>query len=391
MRPSDIVNLNGVQARNAVLKLNQEGDVVWQQDAGPISLLSPALVDTNDGFAVASHHFKGGTLVTFLDRLGAITSQVRTTHGVPVGLSSDGTNVLVVGRIRKGDGAEADLWAASLSPDGELVWQLALGDDEQDLVNDVTRVYGGYLLAGQLAQITAGDAPANIQGWVARVSDKGEIEWQKTIGGPELDRFTGISEGANGAVLVTGNTKSFGARGHDAWVLLLKGDGTVVYRQQIYGGTGDDVPRAIVHHGSINVLVGNTTDVGGAEGNAEPVREGEAWVLGLGANRPVWQRRLGGPGVFAGFNDVAVSRGGLTTVGVTAVDKESSWYVAKTGSPNLFPPSCDLTRDAMPEMSDTDAVLEDPGVKPYELANDAFLVNEIGEVEPFERVEVCGP
>jgi hypothetical protein len=132
------------------------------------------------------------------------------------------------------------------------------------------------------------------------------IEWQKCLGGTNIDEGKSVVQTKDGGYVVAGYTWSFdgdvtGNHGTvDYWVVKLDGSGNMLW-QQCYGGASNDVARSILE--TIDggyVVFGNTNSNNGqVTGNHGG---GDCWVVKLDSLGILqWQKCLGGIlGDFAG-------------------------------------------------------------------------------------------
>jgi hypothetical protein len=100
------------------------------------------------------------------------------------------------------------------------------------------------------------------------------VQWAKTYGGPGLDEASSIQQTADGGYVIAGSTQSFGAGG-DIWVLKLDRNGNIQW-QKTYGGPRLDLASSIQQTSDGGYVVAGTTlssDAGG-----------DIWVLKLDAN-----------------------------------------------------------------------------------------------------------
>jgi predicted secreted protein len=129
---------------------------------------------------------------------------------------------------------------------------------------------------------------------VMKLDSNGNIQWQKTYGGPGHDWAYDVEETQDGGYIVGGGTGSFGAGGWDMWILKLDSHGNVQW-QKTYGGRGvgiDGLNVEYVHDLAKTsdggyIVVGGTTSYGAGDR--------DIWVLKLDSQGNVqWQRTYGG-------------------------------------------------------------------------------------------------
>ena len=86
----------------------------------------------------------------------------------------------------------------------QLLWQKNYGGNSRDIFNDVIAVEGnGFILCGS-SESSNGDVEKNAGGydyWIVKILPTGEIEWQKSYGGPGNDVLRAVIPFANGYFL----------------------------------------------------------------------------------------------------------------------------------------------------------------------------------------------
>ena len=130
--------------------------------------------------------------------------------------TADG-NYLIVGDTRstnldvsQNSGA-ADLWMIKISPEGTLIWEKALGGSNFDVGRSISKTQdNGFLIAGS-SRSSDGNLSSNKgqnDALILKINSSGDLEWQKTIGGSEVDFFYGAVELTDGSVVAVGDTNS---------------------------------------------------------------------------------------------------------------------------------------------------------------------------------------
>jgi len=159
-----------------VVKINNKGDLVWENAYGGSGIdRSYSIVNTSDGgYAIA-----GQTL------------------------SSDAD-------VKKNNG-ESDIWLIKLDDTGQLVWEDSFGGTGFELAEGLSAMSdGGFMVVGN-SKSSDGDTIENAGEndiWVIRTDSNGQLEWQKSIGGSDLDYGFDILENQDGSVMVVGETLS---------------------------------------------------------------------------------------------------------------------------------------------------------------------------------------
>lgn len=195
-----------------------------------------------------------------------------------------------------------DIWVVRLSSSGELQWQRSLGGSDQE-EGDAIRATpdGGCIVAGY-AQSTDGDVSGNHGAgdfWVVKLDATGEIQWENALGGSAQDWPSSIALCNDGGYLIGGYTTSVdgdvtGPQGNmDGWLVKLDDTGNLVW-QRTLGGSGQDRVHCVqANPESGSILMCNTNsndgDVTGNQGGYD------SWVVRLDdAGDIMWQQALGG-------------------------------------------------------------------------------------------------
>ena len=130
--------------------------------------------------------------------------------------TADG-NYLVVGDTRSANldvsqnNGAADLWIIKISPEGALIWEKTLGGSNFDVGRSVSKtVDDGFLIAGSSRSYDGDLSNNNGQNdaLILKINGNGELEWQKTIGGSEVDFFYGAVELTDGSIVAVGDSSS---------------------------------------------------------------------------------------------------------------------------------------------------------------------------------------
>ena len=108
-----------------------------------------------------------------------------------------------------------------LSNTGDVIWEKFYGGFDNDLANSVTEVSDGFIFVGYSHGVDMGNIlNEHIDLWVVKIGFDGEILWEETIGGTSTDSSFDIIETRGGDLAITGTTKS---RTSD-WPIVGQGD-----------------------------------------------------------------------------------------------------------------------------------------------------------------------
>ena len=129
--------------------------------------------------------------------------------------TNDG-NFLIVGDTRSKDkdvsvnNGAADVWILKISTEGNLIWEKTIGGSNFDVARAVYRTQdNGFLIAGSSRSLDNGfENKGQNDALILKIDDSGNLLWQKTFGGSEIDFFYGVVELNNTAVVAVGESSS---------------------------------------------------------------------------------------------------------------------------------------------------------------------------------------
>jgi hypothetical protein len=124
---------------------------------------------------------------------------------------------------------------------------------------------GGYAIAGVTISFGAGEADV----YVVKLDASGDLQWTKTIGGPEGDYGNSLIQTSDGGYAIAGVTSSFGAGDEDVYVVKLdkNGNACCAVSQTSRVGSGGRLGSATPSIGSGGTLSSPITSSGGTLSN----------------------------------------------------------------------------------------------------------------------------
>jgi hypothetical protein len=159
---------------------------------------------------------------------------------------------------------------------------------------------GGYALSGFVASLGAGLSDF----WLIKTDAFGNVEWNQTYGGPEDDIAYNLVKSPDGGYALAGWTESFGAGGHDFWLVKVDELGNMEW-SHTYGGTENEVAESLIMTDDEGYLLVGT-------------KEGDCWVVKTDADGNIMWNHIYGGTENDGANSVAkTSDGGYIIVGST--------------------------------------------------------------------------
>lgn len=339
-----------------VLKFNAQNEIQWQKTyGGSADDRGNSIIQTQDGgYAVLGFSFSTDGDVTNnsglqdywlvkLDLNGNISWQKSFGYqGADSGISVIQTNdlgYLITGILdvtaSGGEGnttrdsnrhAGGDYWALKLNTSGDIEWSKYFGGNFTDTPEDVIETNdGGFIIVGgsDSDDTDISNNKGDYDFWVLKISATGNLVWEKSFGGDQIDEARAIVKSNDGNYIIAGDTRSnntdvsnnIGAA--DLWLIKISPSGDLIWEKTI-GGTNFDVARAIVKTQDNGFLLAGSSrsnDVDVAENKGQ----NDAWALKVDAEGNLqWETTIGGSNIdfaygIAELNDASIALIGDST------------------------------------------------------------------------------
>ena len=134
----------------------------------------------------------------------------------------------------------------------DILWEKSYGGTHADYLFDAqpTADYGFILAGSSLSNKTGNKSEDNhgdLDYWVWKMTEKGDLDWQKSFGGSGFDLLESIKNTSDGGFILAGTSSSGSGfqKGEDSkgltdfWVIKLDASGTEQWQRTI-GGNGSD-------------------------------------------------------------------------------------------------------------------------------------------------------
>jgi len=230
--------------------------------------------------------------------------------------TSDG-GYAIAGYTRSFGAGEKDVYVVKLDAHGNLQWTKAIGGKYWDEGHSIIQTSdGGYAIAGSTSSFGAGEADV----YVVKLDANGNLQWTKTIGGPESDRGNSLIQTSDGGYAIAGYTNSFGAGNGDVYVVKLDANGNLQWTKAI-GGPKYEEGRSIIQTSDGGyVIAGSTFSFGTGETIGEDLDgvDKDVYVVKLDANGNLqWTKTIGGKYWDEGHSIIQTSDGSYVIAGTT--------------------------------------------------------------------------
>jgi hypothetical protein len=153
----------------------------------------------------------------------------------------------------------ADFWIFKIDSMGTMQWNKCFGGDLQDIPYDIIQTSDGNYVAVGTSRSTDGDVTGNhgsYDGWMIKISNTGNLLWQKSLGGSRDEELESVLETNDGGFMILGTTDSYNngdvsgnhsdcAGCTDLWLLKTNATGTKLW-QVCYGQGAEDYATQLI-------------------------------------------------------------------------------------------------------------------------------------------------
>jgi hypothetical protein len=300
---------------------------------GPASEAGNSLIQTSDGgYAIAGYtkSFGAGEKDVYVVKLDA-NGNLQWTKTIGGPDSEEGNSLIqtsdggyaIAGYTKSFGAGKADVYLVKLDADGNLQWTKTIGGPKGEAGLSLTQTSdGGYAIAGYTKSFGAGEEDV----YVVKLDAHGNLQWTKTIGGPETEEGNSLIQTSDGGYAIAGTTQSFGAGLSAAYLVKLDANGNLQWTKTISkpGITGEEGLSIIQTSDGGYAIAGSTASFG--------PREVDVRVVKLDASGNLqWTKSVGGRRMQAGFSLIQISDGGYVIAGKTESFGAGEWdiYVVK--------------------------------------------------------------
>lgn len=200
-----------------------------------------------------------------------------------------------------------DMWILKLDGNGEIEWQNSIGGDAPDDLHSIQLTPdGGYIAIGESSSGISGDKTENSRGsddfWAVKLDASGNVEWDRTFGGSDLDWFPQIRVSNNGYYVcgvslsdISGDKTENAIGEDDFWLLKLDTAGYIVWQKTI-GGANTDFLYSMAATSDAGCVLGgfSNSDISGDK--TENSKGGyDFWIVKVDTNGNIeWDKTIGG-------------------------------------------------------------------------------------------------
>lgn len=292
------VSLNAGSNDLWIAKISNSGAIIWEKSIG--------YSGSDNGYSVIQTIDNGYLLLGVLD--------VTASDG-------EGNN-----RISSHRHAGGDYWAVKLNANGVLEWSRYFGGNFTDTCYAASQTQDGdYIIIGSSDSydVDISNNKGTYDFWIIKLSSEGNLIWEKSFGGSEIDEALDITSTADGNFIVCGNTRSnnidvsLNNGAADVWLLKITPNGEILW-EKTYGGNSFDTAKSI-HKTTDNgfIIAGNSR----SDNNDLTKNNGQndGWIFKINQDGILqWQTSIGGSNIDLFMDSAQLQDGSIVAVGNTS-------------------------------------------------------------------------
>ena len=195
-----------------------------------------------------------------------------------------------------GNNGFRDCWVVKLDNMLNIEWQKCLGGSHYDRANSIIQTAdNGFIIAGYTAS-NDGDVSGNNgynDFWVVKLDQNANIEWQKCFGGRESDWAWSIIQTNDEGYTIAGQSYGgiSGNLGRDDFLIIKVDQYANIEWEKRIGGTEVDIARSILQKSDGGFIISGTTksNNGHVQGNHG---QDDIWVVNLCISSPITIQNL---------------------------------------------------------------------------------------------------
>jgi len=214
----------------------------------------------------------------------------------------------------------ADFWLVKTDAAGNMQWNKTYGGADLDLAYSMIQTLdGGYAIAGETSSYGAGSDDF----WLVKTDSSGNVQWNQTYGGNYAEIAYSIIQTTDwGGYALAGFTDSYGAGDYDFWLVKTDVTGHAEWNKT-YGGTYEDIAYSVVQTDDGGYAIAGYTKSYGAG-------DYDSWLVKTDLlGNHLANRTYGGTDDDRAYSVVQVDDGAYVLVGDTQsrVGYEELWLV----------------------------------------------------------------
>lgn len=270
---------------------------------------------TNGNYIISGHSLAVGVSDIYLSEINqngtivwtkTISGPWNGVYNYDIILTSDG-GFVVSGQESLFGAGYIDMFILKFNSSGNLSWAKTIGGTETEYCWSVKQVSdGGYILGGYTNSFGAGSNDM----YIVKLDANGIFQWNKCIGGTGNDIARTVLQATDNNYVIAGSTTSFGSGNADMYIVKLDLNGNLLWNKT-FGGTNIDEARKIISTSDGGCVIAGSTNSFGA-GN------GDMYIVKIDINGNIqWNSVVGSTGIESAYSIIQTNDGGYAVTGYT--------------------------------------------------------------------------
>ncbi|NPD47626.1 MULTISPECIES: T9SS type A sorting domain-containing protein [unclassified Lentimicrobium] len=215
------------------------------------------------------------------------------------------------GDVAGGNHGPDDIWVIKTDLYGNLIWEKTFGGSDSDRLDALIKSNDSTCYFIGRSYSTDGDVESGNQGygdhWLVKLNTDGEIIWEKTFGGSNIERLANIQLTPEGDILVLSRTSSSdGDLNYEnpdgssyIWFYKVSSEGELLW-SDVFGGNGPNYGFDLLQTSDGGYLIlGSCRGLNGGcicdHNNAGDTYYNDIWMIKLNSEREIeWENCYGG-------------------------------------------------------------------------------------------------
>ena len=221
--------------------------------------------------------------------------------------------------------AGGDYWSIKINASGDTVWSRFYGGSFTDSPAGIIENTNSDLITvggSDSNDVDISNNKGTYDFWVIKSNASGDIIWEKSYGGSEIDEARGVISTDNGDHIIVGDTRSeeqdvsFNNGGADLWVLRISDNGDTIWEKS-YGGSNFDVAKSISSTFDGGFIIAGSSRSSNGDVNKNQ-GQNDAWVTKINnSGQLIWETTVGGAEIDFAYDAVQLTNGTIIAVGET--------------------------------------------------------------------------
>ncbi len=232
-------------------------------------------------------------------------------------IQKDNNNILCFGSAISNDGdvsgnhnpsISPDLWGVQIDSNQSVTWQKCYGGLNGDVAYNFCKTAdSGYIICGATfsndGDVIGFHSNSTSDIWVVKIDSSGNIQWQKCLGGSNIDEAFAVRQTLDGNYIVGGSTSSGDGdvigihNSQDMWLVKLDTIGNIIWQKCLGGSAYESMSSLLFTSDGGFIATGTTNSVSGdvTGWHVSSLYWADIWVVKMDSSGNIqWQHCYGG-------------------------------------------------------------------------------------------------